>query len=52
MANILISLMHDDLRGKSGLDLEGYKSLLRRYKKKKPDKIAAALERELSNDSR
>jgi hypothetical protein len=51
MANILIYVMHDVLRGISEFDLERYKSLLRRYKEKKPDKIAAALEKEFSNDS-
>lgn len=52
MANILIYLMHDVLRGTSEFDLERYKSLLRRYKEKKPDKIAAALEKEISKEEK
>jgi hypothetical protein len=51
MANILIYVMHDVLKGVAAFDLERYNSLLRRYKEKKPDKIAAALEREFSVDS-
>jgi hypothetical protein len=51
MANIPIYVMHDVLKGVDAFDLERYKSLLRRYKEKKPDKIAAALEREFETPS-
>jgi hypothetical protein len=47
MASILIRLIYDVLKENAPFDNEKYKSLLRRYKDKKPEKIQPSLEREL-----
>jgi hypothetical protein len=46
MANILVYLGGDVFKGIAPFDLEKYKSFLKRYKGKKPDKIYSSLERE------
>jgi hypothetical protein len=46
IATIFSFLLHKVLKDPSEFDLEKYKSLLRRFKNKKPEKIMPALERE------
>jgi hypothetical protein len=46
IATIFTYVAHDVFKGIAEFDMEKYKSLLKRYKDKKPDKIPSSLERE------
>ncbi len=46
IVNILIYLAYDVFKGIAAFNMEEYKSLLKRYKNKKPDKIQSSLVRE------
>jgi hypothetical protein len=49
-ATILSFLLHDVLRDSAAFDLEKYRSLLKKYKNKKPEKLMHALEKEFGLD--
>jgi len=44
---ILLYVLDQDFKGDKPFNLELYRSILKRYKNKKPEKIQASLEREL-----
>lgn len=47
IAMILLYVLDQDFKGDKPFNLELYRSILKRYKNKKPEKIQASLEREL-----
>jgi hypothetical protein len=50
IANILVYLLPDVLKGIAPFDIEKYRSLLKKLKNKKPEKLMPALEKEFDSD--